>query len=213
MGQLAPAVHDRVAPFLGFCGGAQILALLEARASETPSPEADRRTIDRVLRRNSGRPIRGFAAPTDVERAWPGDLRTSRPKIEFLPGDPLFADVSGASGRSVTQEMPESHADAVRSEAFAAGGPLQRFEVLAGSTFCEPAHVPGADSCNPCDAVPQTFRSRDRAWPVIGVQFHPEQRSFEAAAPGDPPESIADPLLFLAAVYEQMVDAYVRFAP
>jgi len=34
-----------------------------------------------------------------------------------------------------------------------------------------------------------------------------------AGAAGDPPESTADPRLFLAAAYEQMVDAYVKLAP
>ena len=50
MGQLAAAVQDRVAPFLGFCGGAQILALLEARRFWS-TREDDLRTIDQVLQR------------------------------------------------------------------------------------------------------------------------------------------------------------------
>ncbi len=220
MGQLAPAVRHRVAPFLGFCGGAQILALLEARRSDSSTDE-ERRTIDRVLWRNSGRPIRGFASPTDVERAWPDDPRTRRSRIEFLPGDPLFVDIAGSSRRSVTRAMPESHADAVRPDAFLPGAPLDHFDVLATSTFCVPVAVASAQdgelaaSAGPgaCDTVPQVFRSRDPAWPVIGVQFHPEQRGFTVAAPDDPAESTADPLLFLAAAYEQIVDAYERFAP
>jgi hypothetical protein len=220
MGQLAPAVRHRVAPFIGFCGGAQILALLEARRSES-SAEEERRTIDRVLWRNSGRLIRGFASPMDVERAWPGDPRPRRSRIEFLPGDPLFVDIAGSSRRSVTQAMPESHADAVRPDAFLPGAPLEHFDVLATSTFCAPlptasakgGEFAGSAVADACDTVPQVFRSRDPAWPVIGVQFHPEQRSFTVAAPDDPPESTADPLLFLAAAYEQIVDAYERFAP
>jgi hypothetical protein len=228
MGQLAAAVQNRVAPFLGFCGGAQILALLEARRSEGSregSPERDARLIDRILSRTTGEPIRGFATPLDVERAWPTDPHPLHAKIEFLPSDPLFADVAGPLGRSVTQALPESHADAIRPDAFGPSGPLARFEVVAKSAFCS-AGVPATSATrlrddafpNPsgtgyCSIVPEAFRSRDPAWPVIGAQFHAEQRDFTNAAPGDPPESTADPRLFLAAAYETMIDAYVRLAP
>ncbi len=222
MGQLALAVRHRVAPFLGFCGGAQILGLLEARRSEGASPDEDRRTIDQVLRRTSGHPIRGFALPIDVERAWPSDPHPPRAKIQFVPNDALFADLSGPLHRSTTQALPESHADAIRPDAFLPGGPLERFEVLATSAFCGPDVVAASPRdgvfANPsgpgwCDTVPEAFRSRDRAWPIIGAQFHAEQRDFTVAAPGDPPESVADARLFFAAAYEQMVDAYVRLAP
>jgi hypothetical protein len=224
MGQLAAAVQNRVAPFLGFCGGAQILALLEARRGEG-SPASDARLIDRILSRTTGEPIRGFATPLDVERAWPTDPHPLHAKIEFLPSDPLFADVAGPFGRSVTQALPESHADAIRPDAFGPGRPLARFEVVAKSAFCS-AGVPATSTTrlrddafpNPagtgyCAPVPEAFRSRDPAWPVIGAQFHAEQRDFASAAPGDPPESTADPRLFLAAAYETMIDAYVRLAP
>ncbi len=222
MGQLAPAVRHRVAPFIGFCGGAQILGLLEARRSEGPSPDDDRRAIDQVLRRTSGHPIRGFALPIDVERAWPSDPHPPRAKIQFVPNDALFADLSGPLHRSTTQALPESHADALRPDAFLPGGPLERFEVLATSAFCAPDVVAASPRdgifANPsgpgwCDTVPEAFRSRDRAWPIIGAQFHAEQRDFLVAAPGDPPESVADARLFFAAAYEQLVDAYVRLAP
>jgi hypothetical protein len=222
MGQLAPAVRSRAAPFMGFCGGAQILALLEARHSDAGSPAGDRRAIDQVLMRTSGRPIRGFAQPVDVERAWPGDPHPPRAKIQFVAGDPLFADVSGALRRSTTQSFPESHADAVRPDAFLPGGPLKRFEVLATSAFCAPDIVaagpregvfPNPSGPGWCDTVPEAFRSRDRAWPIIASQFHAEQRDFAVAAPGDPPESIADPRLFLASAYEQIVDAHLKLAP
>jgi hypothetical protein len=220
IGQLAPAVHQRVAPFLGFCGGAQILALLEARHGE--GVDNDRRTIDLVLRRTSGRPIRGFAPPLDLERAWPGEPQRPRAKIQFLPNDPLFVDLAGATGRSTTQSLPESHSDAVRPDAFLPGGPLQRFEVVATSAFCGPDVVAASarDSVFPnpsgpgwCDTVPEAFRSRDRAWPIVGTQFHAEQKDFAVPAAGDPVESVADPLLFLAGAYESMVDAYVKLAP
>jgi hypothetical protein len=221
MGQLAAAVRGRVAPFLGFCGGAQLLALLEARRNEPSSPEEDRRTIDRVLRRTSGSPIRGFAPPIDVERAWPTDPHPLHAKIEFTPTDPLFSDLAGMLHRSTTQALPESHADAIRPDAFQPGGALERFELVATSAFCAADVVdagprdmfPNPSGAGWCDTVPEAFRSRDRAWPVIGAQFHAEQRDFTSAAPGDPPESTADPRLFLAAAYESAIDAYVKLAP
>jgi hypothetical protein len=222
MGQLGPAVRQRVAPFLGFCGGAQILALLEAKVGEGASPEDDRRTIDLVLRRTSGRPIRGFAPPIDLERAWPGDPHPPRAQIQFLANDPLFADASGAQHRATTQALPESHSDAVRADAFLAGGPLERFKVLASSPFCGPDVVaasprdgvfPNPSGPGWCDTVPEAFQSRDPAWPVIATQFHAEQKDFAAPGLGDPPESVADARLFFAAAYEQMVDAYVKLAP
>lgn len=222
MGQLAPAVRQRVAPFIGFCGGAQILALLESRRGDATSPEEDRRAIDQVLRRINGAPIRGFAPPLDVERAWPGDPHPPRARIQFLPNDPLFADLSGAQHRSTTQALPESHSDAVRADAFLPTGPLRRFTVLASSSFCGPdvvaASVQDGIYPNPsgpgwCDTIPEAFRSRDRAWPIIGTQFHVEQKDFATPGPGDPPESVADARLFFVAAYEEMVDAYVKLGP
>jgi hypothetical protein len=222
MGQLGPAVRQRVAPFLGFCGGAQILGLLEARRGEGSSPEEDRRTIDLVLRRISGRPIRGFAPPIDIERAWPGDPHPPRAKIQFLPADPLFVDLSGTQRRSTTQSLPESHSDSVRADAFLSTAPLSRFSVLATSAFCglDVVAASARDGVFPnpsgpgwCDTVPEAFRSRDHAWPVIGAQFHAEQKDFATAGPGDPPESVADARLFLAAAYDEMVDAYVKLGP
>jgi hypothetical protein len=222
MGQLAPAVRQRVAPFLGFCGGAQILGLLEARRGDGTSPEEDGRIIDGVLRRISGQRIRGFATPADIERAWPGDPHASRARIQFVQGDPLFADVAGARRRSTTQALPESHSDAVRADAFLAGAPMQRFEVLATSSFCASDVVaagvrdgifPNPNGSGWCDTVPEAFRSRDRAWPIIGAQFHAEQKDFSTPGPGDPPESVADARLFLVSAYEEMVDAYVKLAP
>ena len=96
MGRLASAVRGRVAPFVGFCGGAQILALLEASGSEPPSQDRDRKLIDRVLSRTSGMPIRGFAQPMDIERAWPGDPHPFRAKIRFAPiGPPVRGHLAG----------------------------------------------------------------------------------------------------------------------
>jgi hypothetical protein len=221
MGQLARVVRGRMTPFIGFCGGAQLLGLLEAEPLDHKSVD-DEDLIDEVLRRATGKPIRGFAPPTECERAWPGDPRSRRATVAFDREDPLFADLAGPAGRSTTQELPLSHADAVRCEAFLPAGPLRRFEVVATSTFCGPEVV----AANPvdglsatqkgpswCRTLPQAFRSRDRAWPIIGAQFHAEQRDFPSAAPGDPPESVADPRLFLAAAYELIVDAHLRLAP
>jgi hypothetical protein len=222
MGRLAAAVRGRVAPFVGFCGGAQILALLEASGSEPASQDRDRRLIDRVLSRTSGKPIRGFAQPMDIERAWPGDPHPFRAKIHFAPKDPLFEDLAGAALRSTTASLPESHADAIRPDAFGPGGPLQHFELVATSTFCAPdveasgprqGLFPNPSGSGWCDTVPEAFRSKDPSWPVIGAQFHAEQHDFPTAAPGDPPEATADPRLFMAGVYEDIVDAYERYAP
>ncbi len=222
MGQLAPAVRLRLAPFLGFCGGAQILALLEAKAGDPSSADEDGHVIDAVLRRTSGHLIRGFAALVDVERAWPGDPHPPRAKIQFVPNDPLFADLAGATRRSSTQALPESHADVIRPDAFLPGAPLQRFEVLATSAFCGQGVVaagprdgvfPNPSGPGWCDTVPEAFRSREPSWPIIASQFHAEQRDFATAAEGDPPESVADPRLFLAGAFEQIVDAYVKLTP
>ena len=100
--------------------------------------------------------------------------------------------------------------------------PLSRFNVLATSAFCAQDVVAAGPRdgvfANPngpgsCDTVPEAFRSSGGGWPIIGAQFHAEQRDFATPAPGDPPESIADARLFFAAAYEQMIDAYVRLAP
>jgi hypothetical protein len=219
MGQLAPAVRARLAPFLGFCGGAQLLALLEARRSEG-SPEDDLRLIDRVMRRTTGRPIRGFATAAEVERAWPTDAKPRRASVRFVADDPLFADLAGPLNRSTSRAFPELHSDAVRPDAFLPGGPLQRFELVATSAFCGPEVVRASpndmfqspNGAGYCASVPEAFRSRDGAWPVIGAQFHAEQRDFLSAAPEDPPESTADPRLFVAAAFEAIVDAYVKLA-
>jgi hypothetical protein len=222
MGQLTSAVRGRVAPFLGFCGGAQLLALLESHPQDRWPGEDDLRVVDRVLRRNDGLPIRGFAVPAEVVRAWPTDFRDSRTNVQFAATDPLFADLAGPARRSASLAFPELHSDAILPEAFLPGGPLERFEIVASSSFCAPegtatsAHggEPAEPSAPPrCTAVTEAFRSRGGSWPVIGAQFHPEQRDFSAAVAGDPPESIADPFLFLAAAYETLMDAYVNLAP
>jgi hypothetical protein len=222
MGDLAMAVRGRVAPFLGFCGGAQILSLLEADGADRAGTAADQDLIDAVLRRTTGAPIRGFAPAASAERAWPGDPRPGRTPVEFAAGDPLFVDLAGPKARSSTRALPLCHTDAVRSDAFLPGGPLDRFDLVATSTFCrqdvlaagpDDPLLANPDGAGRCRVIPQAFRSRDSAWPVVAAQFHPEQRDFPSAAPEDPPESVDDPSLFLAAAYELIVDAHVRFAP
>jgi hypothetical protein len=142
--------------------------------------------------------------------------------VRFQPEDPLFADLAGPLRRSTTQALPESHVDAVRADAFLSGGPLAGLSLVATSAFCAPGVVAASprDGVFPnpkgpgfCDTVPEAFRTRDEAWPIIAAQFHAEQRDFSIAAPGDPPESVADSRLFIAAALEEMVDAYVRLAP
>jgi hypothetical protein len=212
MGALATAVKHRAVPFVGFCGGAQILALLEARTDGSGAE------IDAILRRNTGRPIRGFAPASSLIRAWPGEGRPA-PRVVFDKNDSLFADLASASGRSTTHAFPQSHLDLVRPEAFLDSAPLARLRIVATSQFCSPAvvaslHAPSVEK-NPagvgrCARVTEVFRSRDGAWPIIGAQFHAEQRDFPAPLAGDPPEAVADARMFVAATYEEIVDAYLR---
>jgi hypothetical protein len=212
MGSLADAVKHRAIPFVGFCGGAQILALLEARTDGSGAE------IDAILRRNTGRPIRGFAPEAALIRAWPGESRPTT-KVTFDKNDSLFADLAFPGGRSTTHAFPQSHLDLVRPEAFLPRGPLARMRIVASSLFCSPAVVASlrapAVEKNPsglgrCSRVTEVFRSRGDTWPVIGAQFHAEQRDFTTAPGGDPPEAIADARLFVAAIYEEIVDAYLH---
>jgi hypothetical protein len=215
MAKYGDAVRRRLAPFLGFCGGAQILALLETQPSEG---HEDGTEIDRVLRRNTGRPIRQPAPPSALERAWPYEHHP-RTEVVFDPSDPLFLDIAGAGRRSRTHAFPESHYDVVRPDAFLPGGPLSRFEVVATSLFCG-KDVVGAGPLDPslpnpagagrCARVTEAFRSTDDGFPVIGAQFHAEQLDFTTPEGGDPAESVSDPRLFVAGAYELVVDAFVR---
>lgn len=214
MGDLALAVKSRSAPFLGFCGGAQILALLEARSAG----QGDE--IDAVLRRNTGRPIRGFASNASLIRAWPGEGRPA-PSVTFDPSDPLFADLSGPSRRTTTHAFPQSHLDLIRPEAFAQGGPLSGLRILATSLFCSPAvsaalHplaiAPNPNGSGRCTRVTEVFRSVGGRWPIVGAQFHAEQRDFDVAPAGDPAESVSDARMFVAAAYEAIIDAYLATA-
>ena len=222
MGRIHRAVKDRAAPFLGFCGGAQILALLEAKRTDADGEAVDGEIIDSVLRRTTGVPVRGYAPFTAVSRSWPGEMR-ERAAIRFDPTDRLFWDIAGPTKmRAVTREFLESHVDVVRPDAFLPGGPLARFTLVAKSEFCSAEVVDAGprdlshqdpNGWRRCAAVPEVFRAKTGPWPLIGVQAHAEHpRDFAVAAPGDPPESPADPRLFVAAAIEEIVDAYVRNA-
>lgn len=211
MGDLARAVKTRAAPFVGFCGGAQILALLEAKKDGSGGE------IDEILRRNTGRPIRGFATTASLIRGWPGE-GAMPPRVTFDPNDPLFVDLAGPSHRNTTHGFPQSHLDLVRPEAFAPGGPLARMQIVASSLFCSPSVVaslhPLAVTPNPtgagrCARVTEVFRSVGGPWPIVGAQFHAEQRDFDTPAPGDPAESVADARMFVAAAYEEILDVYL----
>jgi hypothetical protein len=213
MGQIAAAVQSRVAPFLGFCGGAQLLALLESHHGKDDGHE-----IDQVLRRTNGRRIRGIAPASARARSWPGDSGP-REEIVFDPDDPLFGDLSGPKHRRTTHELPESHVDVIRPDAFLADGPLSKLDLVATSLFCgsdvislsprDPT-LPDPDGPGRCATVVETFRSRSGPYPVIGAQFHAEQYDFPVADRADPWESTADGRLFIGAVYEMVVDAYLQ---
>ena len=175
--------------------------------------------IDSVLRRSTGVLNRGFAPDSALERAWPGETQP-RAEVVFDGRDALFADIAGDKHRSSTHAFPESHFDVVRPDAFMPHGPLHRFEVLATSMFCGLSVVaagpndtafPNPAGAGRCAKVTETFRSTNPGYPVIGAQFHAEQLDFTVPAKGDPAESVADSRLFVAAAYEQIVDAYVRF--
>ena len=187
MGQLARAVRRRMSPFLGFCGGAQILGLLEAEAPSHELSVDDEALIDEVLRRATGKPIRGFAPPTECERAWPATRARRARRSRSTPTDPLFADLAGAAGRSTTQELPLSHADAVRADAFLPEGRCDASPCPATSTFCAPegdrrerARRPLREQRARAGAARCRRRSArgTAAWPIIGAQFHAEQRDF-----------------------------------
>jgi hypothetical protein len=222
MARLGPAVKGRVAPMLGFCGGMQLLALLEAASSEAPtSPEDDAKTIDAIVRRTDGRPVRGYASPNEFERAWPGE-DAPRDVISFDAHDPVFADLTSSSHRTVTREFPESHVDALRPDAFLPGGPLERFTIVASSDFCgaevtdggpKDRAFPSPDGKGMCTKIPEVYESTGGRYPIIASQAHTEHpRDFPKAADGDPPEAVADPQLFISGAYEAIVDAYVRNA-
>lgn len=221
MGQLREAIQGRKAPAVGFCGGAQILALLESM----PPVEEDIDNPwlrDRVLARNSNEPIRGLISHRDdpYEHAWWFDkpaLDALRPTMHFIPSDPLLGGAM-ATGRGTSRELPSSHGDMIRASAFL--GPLRRLELVGWSHFCrdwvDPAGLENTwpDPSQPgrfCVKIPQAFRSRDHdGYPIVGFQFHPEQRDLQRLAPGSPPDARGDALNFIANTLSLILDAYTR---
>jgi hypothetical protein len=207
MGRLGPLVRARAVPFLGFCGGAQILALLAANAP-----------LDDVLMRNANNRIRGLlTVKKPYERAWwsdPAELDDERPTISFDPFDPLFDVAEPGPRRTSTRELPSLHGDVIRPSAFARLLVDQR--VVATSTFCRPWVEEGLEPTTPspearCITVPQAFRTTDPTkQPILGFQFHPEQRDLTRLAPGSPPEARADALAVFSNAIALVLDAYVR---
>jgi hypothetical protein len=229
MGGLSPAVKQRLAPMIGFCGGAQILALLTSMSE--PAENVDeveaRGILDRVLLRNDNSPIRGkLDHPEPYERSFwfdPPALDASRPTLRFSPRDPLFRGLTPEDGpaelRRTTREIPISHGDMVRASAFTRG-PLSGYVLAATSTFCrtwvedsgyEGTRVDEKDPTRRCVTVPQAFRSKNEGrFPIVGFQFHPEQRDLQRLAPGSPPEARGDALNVLANTVDLVLEGYVR---
>ena len=59
--------------------------------------------------------------------------------------------------------------------------------------------------------VPQAFRSRARdGYPLVGFQFHPEQRDFTRLAPGSPPDARGDALNLVANTVDLVLESYRR---
>lgn len=207
MGRLGPAVRDRVAAFVGFCGGAQILALLAADAPR-----------DAIVMRNANTPIRGLLAVEDpYERAWWSDapaLDRARPTIELDPLDALFATGEPGPRRRETRELPSLHGDTIRASAFERW--LSPFQVVATSRFCRRWVADGLepttrDGDARCLIVPQAFRTSDPLTrPIVGFQFHPEQRDLQRLAEGSPPDARADALAAFSNAIALALDAYVR---
>ena len=149
MGQLARAVRARMSPFLGFCGGAQLLSLLEAEApSHEPSVD-DEDLIDEVLSRATGKPIRGFAPPAECERSWPGDPRPARATVAFDPTDPLFTDsrrghraLDDAGAPALPRRRGAPGRILARRTAATLRGPRDEHVLRAGGHHCEGARFP-----------------------------------------------------------------------
>jgi hypothetical protein len=219
MGHLVSAVAARSAPFLGFCGGAQLLALFEA-AARAPGADAYG-LIDSVLLRNENGPVRGLLTRKEpYERAWWYDrpeLDASRPSIAFAPHAAPF-DSLGWQGRRETRELPSSHGDMLRASAFRRG-PLARLSLVAFSHFCrpwvradgpEPTWPDPRDPARRCVLVPQGFVSNDGGYPVVGFQFHPEQRDFKRLAPQSPPDARGDPINVVANAVDLALESLLR---
>ncbi len=210
MGELQALVQGRRAPFLGFCGGAQILALLDSGAP-----------FDMVLARLSNDPIRGLIQiDKPYESTWwydPPSADSSRPRIFFDPRELLFSSlVSTEHPRDSSVELPSSHGDMLRPSAFSRGE-VPSLQVIAWSDFCRPwidphglePTWPAPDGKGYCLRVPQAFRSVETVgYPVVGFQFHPEQQDLKRPGVNSPPEARGDALEILAASVDWEIERY-----
>lgn len=228
IGQLAPAVRDRVAPFIGFCGGEENLALLAARSAfgdlncDDRACPAHQALIDAVLARNNNELIRGPEAdPKWDERAFWADKPAqdaARPTVHFLPSDPLFSTLGAGAGRNSTRQLPMLHGDMVRSSAFSAI--LSDFAVAAWTDYChpwvnrsgpEPTWPDPDDPDSACVRIPHAFHSKDAdRMPIIGFQFHADGKDLPRLAPGAPPDSAGDALNSFANAIDMVIDGYLR---
>ena len=114
--------------------------------------------------------------------------------------------------------MPSSHGDMIRASAL--GGRLPGLRMIAHSDFCaswvdprgpEPTFADPNDPSRRCVRVPQAFRSIDtEGYPIVGFQFHPEQRDLPRLAPGAPPEARADSLQVVANTLDLAIEAWLR---
>jgi len=215
MGALGPVVRDRKAPLIGLCGGAQILAMLEAMGVQ---PD---RVHDTLLVRNSNDAVRGILKnEARTERAWwfdPPKTDALRPLIEFDPSDRLFETLAGPDGaRHASREFPSSHYDMLRWSQF--DTLLPGLVVSSWSDYCHPWVLPSGPEVtwegkngDRCVRIAQAFHSRDESrYPVIGFQFHPEQRDLTRLAPGSGPEDRGDALNVFANAVDMVVESYLR---
>lgn len=226
MGRLADAVRSRSAPFVGFCGGAQILALLDGAPASRDltrqgSPNDGPTEFDPFVIRIGNEPIRGLLTrASPYERAWwsdPPHMDADRPEIFFDPSDPLFDTLGGSSRRSSSRELPSSHGDSLRDSALGRP-PLRDLKVAAWSHFCRswvredgPEATTIDGSGRRCIRVPQAFRSTSRqGFPLIGFQFHPEQRDFTRLAPGSAIDARGDAMNVIGNAIAIALDAYVE---
>jgi len=228
MGQLSDEVRERVAPFFGFCGGAQILGVLQARDSLHPAaggePQSARDIYDELVLRNTNEPVKGITRDKKLlERAWWYDkpeLDAARPVIDFDSSDPLFETLASDRPRPSSRAFPSSHYDMLRLAVFSTQ--LASFRVSAWSDWCrpwvkadglEPTFADRARTDARCVRVPQAYHSRERdRYPVVGMQFHPEQRDFPRLAPGASDEERGDPLNVFANAYDLAIEGWLRVA-
>mgnify|MGYP003816407233 CR=1 FL=1 len=222
MGALIGPVGDRVAPFVGFCGGAQILAALEAWPRLEQEQEVDEADPyggwSRLLVGNGNEPLDRIPTGKEhIELAWwldPPERDASRPVIVFEAADRLFETLAVGSGRGATRQLPSSHYAMIRASAF--DGVLSSLKMTAWSEYCHPWVMPGPEPTRRqgdgrCVTVPQAYRSRDTGrYPVIGFQFHPEQRDLPRLAPGALAEERGDGLEVFANAIDLAVESYVR---